>query len=430
MISNDDIEPDSRDNSGMFGWSGKSKILVQKFGGTSLQSLERMRAAADIVKAALADDYRVVVVASAMGHSTDELLRMTSEINTQSSLRELDMLLATGEQVSASLLSMTLSTHGVPAMALTGQQAGIVTDSVHGSASILRISTGAIQRGLAQGKVVVVTGYQGATEHGDITTLGRGGSDTTAVALAGALRAVGCDIYSDVDGIYTADPTLVKKPRKLASISTKQMLCLAKSGAQVMSPASVEYAHRHHVSFTVRSVMHPSESGTLVSGDSRGHIFSGIACEPDQDVFAITPADTLSELATISQLIRRLNDYGIATEVVKRFTHKQTLCVEIALGRRHVYDNAKVVTECARELGLTAEYRRQVSKLSIVGDFVSIENELHRVITTLLHECICPLYWSHRDGYRLSVYLHDNQLTKSVEHLHSAYMERELAMSA
>lgn len=406
------------------------RILVQKFGGTSLQSLERMRAAADIVRGALAEDYRVVVVASAMGHSTDELLELTEGINTQSSLRELDMLLATGEQVSSSLLAMTLNTGDVPAIALTGAQAGIVTDQVHGSATILRVNTGAILRGLSQGKVVVVTGYQGATEHGDITTLGRGGSDTTAVALAAALHAERCDIYSDVDGIYTADPSLVKSPRKLASISTEQMLALAKAGAQVMSPSSVEYAHRHRVSFSVRSVLAPTVSGTLVSSDSKGHGFSGIACEPEQDVFAISPAETLIELATIAQLIRRLNDLGIPAEVVKRFTHKKDVCVEIALGRRHVYDNAAVIAMLAGEYGLHAEFRRRLAKLSIVGTFKSLESELHVASSVLLHDCICPVYWTQKDGMRLSVFVPESNLHKAAELLHAAYTEREFALSA
>ena len=238
-------------------------LVVKKFGGTSVENQERMLHAAQ----RCAEDYQrghdVVVVLSAMGHFTDELIGMAEDITKTPPARELDMLLTVGEQMSAALLAITFGSLGIPAISLNAYQAGIHTTSEHGDARIASIETERIRRELAARKIVVVTGFQGVDEKNDYTTLGRGGSDTTAVALAAALGADACEIYTDVDGIYTADPRKVATARKLERISYDDMLQMALDGAQVLHSRCVELAKERGIALVVRSSMNRRE-GTVV----------------------------------------------------------------------------------------------------------------------------------------------------------------------
>lgn len=217
-------------------------LVVQKFGGTSVGSAERILHVAERVIEERNRGNDVVVVVSAMGKTTDSLVTLASEINPKPSKREMDVLLSTGEQITISLLSMALQAKGVDAISYTGWQAGIETENVHGNARIVNIQTEKVQEQIQQGRVVVVAGFQGVTDAGDITTLGRGGSDTTAVAIAAALKADKCDIYTDVTGVFTTDPRFVQSARKLLAISYDEMLELANLGAGVLHPRAVEYA--------------------------------------------------------------------------------------------------------------------------------------------------------------------------------------------
>jgi len=238
-------------------------VIVQKFGGTSVADSECMKRVARRVAETFQQGHKVVVVVSAMGHTTDVLLDLARQISHNPSRRELDMLLATGEQQSISLLSMALNDMGYKAVSLTGQQAGILTDKVFSKSKILRIDCTRINAELENGNIVIVAGFQGVTLDNDITTLGRGGSDTTAVALAAALKADFCEIFTDVDGVYTADPRIVPKARKLAFVSYDEMLELASLGAAVLQPRSVEVAMLHKVRAHVRSSFNTHE-GTIV----------------------------------------------------------------------------------------------------------------------------------------------------------------------
>ncbi len=239
-------------------------IIVQKFGGSSVSTAERVRAVARRVTSARETGYQVVVVVSAQGDTTDHLIGMAREITSQPPRREMDMLLATGEQISIALLAMAIDALGHKAISLTGAQGGILTDGAHTKARIRRIDTGRVRRELGLGKIVIVAGFQGIAAGGDdITTLGRGGSDTTAVALAVALNAQMCEIYTDVDGVYTADPRVVPEARRLEEITYAEMLELASLGAAVLQPRSVEVAAEYGVPIHVRSSFtdHP---GTVV----------------------------------------------------------------------------------------------------------------------------------------------------------------------
>ncbi len=255
-------------------------IVVQKYGGSSVADTDRIKRVAERVAQARRDGRDVVVVVSAMGKTTDSLLRQAEEISVIPPGRELDMLLTAGERISMALLAMAMHELGYTARSLTGSQAGIITDAAHGMARIIDITPGRISSALAEGHVVIVAGFQGVSRDSkDITTLGRGGSDTTAVALAAALGADVCEIYTDVDGVYTADPRLEPRARKLAQVTHEEMLELAACGARVLQVRSVEYARNHGVAVHVRSSFSYGEGTWVVEGtpDMEQAIISGVA---------------------------------------------------------------------------------------------------------------------------------------------------------
>ncbi len=239
-------------------------FTVQKYGGSSVADPEKIKSVARRVAESAAQGHRVVVVVSAMGKTTDSLVALAAAITPTPDPREMDMLLATGEQVTIGLLAMALQSIGYPACSFTGPQVGLITDEVHTKARIRRISAERIGAALAAGKIVVVAGFQGMTETGEITTLGRGGSDLTGVALAAALKADVCEIFTDVDGVYTADPNVVPEARKLARVSYDEMLEMASLGAKVLQSRSVEFAKKYGVPVHVRSTFKP-DPGTLVT---------------------------------------------------------------------------------------------------------------------------------------------------------------------
>jgi aspartate kinase len=244
-------------------------IIVQKFGGTSVADAPRIHLAARRAVRALLDGNQVVMVVSAMGNTTDRLAQLAYQVSRRPSKRELDMLLATGEQVSIALVAMAIQEAGYEAISLTGAQVGLLTDSAHTAARIQSIDTARIRRLLDQGRIVIVAGFQGVDRDFNITTLGRGGSDTTAVALAAALRAQACEIYTDVDGVYTADPRLVPAARKLERISCDEMLELASRGAQVMHARSIELGKKFGVPIHVQSSLTDSP-GTIIMDQAPG----------------------------------------------------------------------------------------------------------------------------------------------------------------
>ncbi len=277
-------------------------LYVQKFGGTSVGDPRRIARCAARVRARVEAGDRVVVVASAMGHSTDELIALAGEVTDRPDRRELDFLMATGEQVSVALLAMALDRSGVPATALTGAQAGIVTDGDYGRARVVRVDRTRLDRELEAGRVPVVCGFQGESEDGELTTLGRGGSDTTAVAIAAALGVAAqggvCEIFTDVDGVYTADPRLVPSASRLARISYEEMLELALLGAQVMHPRAVLFGERYGVPIHVRHSQRPDE-GTLISRET-----------PDMDDVMVVGAALKPDLGRVS--LRRIpNNPGV-----------------------------------------------------------------------------------------------------------------------
>jgi aspartate kinase len=291
-------------------------LIVQKYGGTSVGDAGRIkRVAARIVGAAEAGQ-KVCVVVSAMGHSTDELTALAAQVSPNTHGREMDMLLTAGERISMALLSMAINDLGKEAISFTGSQAGIVTDTTHGKARILEVRAKRVLEALDLGKIVIVAGFQGVSTDFDVTTLGRGGSDTTAVALAAALGADACEIFTDVDGVYTADPRLVPEARKLHAVSYEEMLEMSASGAKVLMLRSVEYARNHAVLVHVRSSFKDSEGTWVREEDERMEqaIISGIA--HDTSEAKVTISGVPDHPGVAARVFRPLADDGVNVDMI------------------------------------------------------------------------------------------------------------------
>lgn len=291
-------------------------LIVMKFGGSSVGSTERMQRVAKRVADYKEAGHQVVVVVSAMGDTTDDLIDQSKQLNDSPPSREMDMLLTTGEQISVALLAMTIHTIGHKAMSFTGWQAGIRTEAVHGKARITDIRPERIYKAIEDGNAVIIAGFQGMTEDGEITTLGRGGSDTTAVALAAAIKADVCEIYTDVDGIYSTDPRIVKCARKLDEISYDEMLELANLGAAVLHPRAVEYAKNYNVPLVVRSSFTQNE-GTRVKEEAvmeQGIVVRGIAYDKDVARISILGVDDIP--GVLAKVFGALASNGIDVDII------------------------------------------------------------------------------------------------------------------
>ncbi len=291
-------------------------VIVQKYGGTSVGSIERIQAVADRVLHAREHGHEVCVVVSAMGDTTDELLAMARQITSLPNPREMDLLLTAGERIAMSLLSIALNSKGCKAASYTGSQAGIITDTEHGRAKIVDVRPGRILDALKDGCAVIVAGFQGVSTTYDVTTLGRGGSDTTAVALAAALGADACEIFTDVDGVFTADPRIEPAARKLATVTYEEMLEMAASGAQVLQLRSVEYARRNNVPLHVRSAFSDSE-GTWVVEEQESKeaaLISGVSHDSSEAKITITEVPDRPGVA--AAIFRAVADGGVNVDMI------------------------------------------------------------------------------------------------------------------
>ncbi|QFT90110.1 Aspartokinase [Bacillus sp. THAF10] len=365
-----------------------STIVVQKFGGTSVGSVERIQHVAGRVIREVEKGHKVVVVVSAMGKTTDELLTLANAINPHPSKRDMDMLLTTGEQITISLLAMALQVRGHEAVSLTGWQAGIRTEPVHGNARITHIETDLLASYLDAGKIVIVAGFQGITAANEITTLGRGGSDTTAVALAAALKAKKCDIYTDVTGVFTTDPRFVKNARKLSAIAYDEMLELANLGAGVLHPRAVEFAKNYGVQLVVRSSME-EEEGTIIEEEvsmEKNLMVRGIAFE-DQ-VTRITVCGLPNELHTLSTIFTTLAQHNLNVDIIIQTSmDKDTTNISFSVKTVDVKETLEVLNEYQDRLGFSSiEQESGLAKVSIVGSGMvsnpGVAAEMFQVLAT------------------------------------------------
>ena len=347
-------------------------IIVQKFGGTSVADTDKIKNVARAVIREKNLGHDVVVVVSAMGHTTDILLKMARDITPNPSLRETDMLLSTGEGVSIALLAMALQAQGCDAVSMNAMQVGIVTEKVHTKARILEIKTDKIDKYLKEGKVIVIAGFQGITEDMEITTLGRGGSDTSAVALAGALKAKRCDIYTDVEGVYTTDPRIVPCASKLKQISYEEMMELAFGGANVLHPRAVETAMVHKTPVRVRSTFKLDDLGTLILGVNEMEIqkpVTGVASDLKQ--VRIVVCDVKDNPGTAALLFDRLSQENISVDmIIQSYARKDLHTNDIAftIDKEDMEKTMSVLELLKGDL----EYSRalvdeKIAKISIVG---------------------------------------------------------------
>ncbi len=347
-------------------------LIVQKYGGTSVGNPDRIRNVAARVAQYRAQGDQVVVVVSAMSGVTDGLIKLAKEIMPLPSEREMDVLLATGEQTTIALTAMALHALGVPAVSLTGAQAGIVTDGVHTKAKIQNITPKKIRELLHGGNVVIVAGFQGETPDGHITTLGRGGSDLTAIALAAARTADLCQIYTDVDGVYTADPRIVPDAKKLAEISYDEMLELASLGAKVMQSRSVEFAKKFGVVFEVRSSLNDNP-GTIVKEESQSMeavVVRGVALDKNQAKITLVAVPDRPGVA--ARIFKALADAAINVDmIVQNISHgsgARTTDISFTLDKPDLLKAQKVIDGLKAEIGhREAIANEKIGKLSIVG---------------------------------------------------------------
>ncbi|HEX7078797.1 MAG TPA: aspartate kinase [Candidatus Eisenbacteria bacterium] len=344
-------------------------LLVQKYGGTSVGTPERIQAVADRIVRTRRQGTDLVVVVSAMGDATDDLLALARKVSARSHPREMDMLLTAGERISMALVSMAVNDLGQEAVSFTGSQSGIVTDTSHTRAKILEVKADRIREELKRGRVVIVAGFQGVSREREVTTLGRGGSDTTAVALAAALHAAECEIYTDVDGVYTADPRIVPQARKLRALSYDEMLELASLGARVLHNRSVEIARRFGVPVHVRSSFNWNEGTRIVKGDSMEQVvIRGIAHDPDVAKVALLGVPDRPGVA--AEIFRAVGGQGVNVRMIVQASGAEGKNdVTFAVGTHDAQSVLPIVEAMRQKLGARAfVYDPDVAILSVVGE--------------------------------------------------------------
>ncbi|MGH7935355.1 MAG: aspartate kinase [Candidatus Binataceae bacterium] len=345
-------------------------VLVQKYGGTSVGSIERIKAVAERVARARAAGDQLVVVVSAMAGETNRLFQLAEQLSDLPHPRETDVLVATGEQVSASLLAIRLQALGLPTVSFLAHQLRIETDSNHGSARIKAIECGRVTSALNDGYVAVVAGYQGVDPKGDITTLGRGASDLTAVALAAALKASICEIYTDVDGVYTADPNICPKARRLDRISYDEMLEMAGLGAKVLQSRSVELARRYNVPLVVRTSFKQDSKGTWVGHEDKAMenvLVSGVTLDQNQSKITITGVDDRPGLA--ARIFGPIAEAGIVVDmIIQNASADGRTDITFTIARTDLRRALELVRMVADEIDAAGiRHEEQVAKVSIVG---------------------------------------------------------------
>ncbi|MCR8847725.1 aspartate kinase [Rossellomorea sp. SC111] len=393
--------------------------IVQKFGGTSVGSTERINRMADRVIQEKNKGHDVVVVVSAMGKTTDTLVKLVSEITTKPSKREMDMLLSTGEQVTISLLAMALQQRGVEAISFTGWQAGIQTDSVLGNAHIQEIDTKRIRNEMDHGKVVVVAGFQGVTEDGDISTLGRGGSDITAAALASTLKADRCDIYTDVDGVYTSDPRFVPKASKINSLSYEDMLNLAVMGAGVLHPRAVKHAKKFGIPLYIKSSFE-NVGGTLIHGKVKQIESSpviGVTFEKDINRVEMFECEDVegSREAIMRELATRHIQADVYTQSCRNILSlliKEQDLQEILFVLRKEKDRWKYSR---------IEQRSSLSKVSVIGQNMKSQPEIKIGMCKMLLENAVRVKLIGESSISVTAVIEKSHIQKAVESLHTGF---------
>ena len=399
-------------------------LYVQKFGGTSVATVERIKHVASKVAASRAQGHKVVVVVSAMSGETDRLIGLAREASAQPEPREMDVLLSTGEQVTIALLAMVLEQMGVPARSYTGGQVRIVTDEAHGKARIQSIDRERIDADLEAGRIVIVAGFQGVTEDGDITTLGRGGSDTTGVALAAALQADECQIFTDVDGVYTTDPRVEPRARRMTRITFEEMLEMASLGSKVLQIRAVEFAGKYRVPLRVLSTFQDGP-GTLISLDEEDEmeqpLISGIAFNRDEA--QVTVKGVPDQPGIASSVLSPVGQANIEVDmIVQNVGSDGTTDLTFTVHRNDYERTLDVLRAAAERVGAGAVLGAvDIVKISVVGvGMRSHAGIAGRMFETLAHEGI-NIRMISTSEIKISVVVEDKYLELAVRALHAAF---------
>ena len=402
-------------------------LIVQKYGGTSVADPERMRNVARHIATTKAQDNQLVIVVSAMGKATDNLLDLARQVSSAPTGREMDMLLTTGERISMSLLCMALQDLGVDAMSFTGSQVGIITDTVHGRAKILEIKGDRVREALSEGKVAVVAGFQGVSTAKEITTLGRGGSDTTAVALAAALKADVCEIYTDVTGVFTADPRIVPQARKLKHLEFDEMLEMAGAGSKVLALRSVEFARNHNVPIHVRSSF-TWEQGTWVTGEVRKGeqnmeepIISGVV--HDASDAKITVLGVPDQPGVSAALFEPLAGANVNVDMIVQNTSTAgTTDISFTLPKTDVANAQPIVERIAKQVGATGVTQdTNIAKISLVGAGMKSSPGIAAKMFRVLADNNVNIEMISTSTIRISVVVAAPMLEKAIRSLHTAF---------
>jgi len=400
-----------------------NKIIVQKYGGSSVADIDRVKKVAEKIVERAKEGNRVVVVVSAMGKTTDELIKMAGKITSSPNERELDMLISTGEQVSIALLTMAIHSLGWEAISFTGMQAGIVTNAVHTRAKVTAINHKKLKSALEKGKIVIVAGFQGIDANGDITTLGRGGSDTTAIALAAQLEADGCEIYTDVDGVYTADPGIVTSARRIPVISYDEMAEMASLGARVMHYRAIDLARNYKVKILVKSSFVPGE-GTLIKEVDpmlERVIVRGVTQEVNVGKIVVQGVPDVPGVAY--RLFKALAEEEIIVDMIIQSSHRNEIndiafTVAISDFNKVIQITKQLVEKIGAE-GVISE--PEVAKVSIVGAGITGDPAIAaRMFGALAKEGI-NIDMISTSGIRISCLISASRIEDAVKAIHKEF---------
>jgi len=398
-------------------------LVVQKFGGTSVADPDRIRAVADHVARTRKQGAQVVVVVSAMGKETDDLLHLAGQVSKTRPGREMDMLITAGERKSVALLCMALADLGVAAASFTGSQAGIITDTAHGNAKILEIRADRLSQAMEEGKVPVVGGAQGVSTDRDVTFLGRGGSDTTAVALAAALRADACEIYTDVSGVFTADPRIVPNARKLTHLSFEEMLEISATGGRVLALRSVEFARNHDVPLHVRSSF-TWELGTMVDEEDPSMEQAIISAVTDDASEAkVTVAALPDRPGIAARLFRGMADHAVNVDmIVQNVSHDGTTDISFTVPIEDVETSLEVARVLGPEIGggeVSAD--RDIARVSLVGAGMKTHPGVAATMFETLADAGVNIEMISTSSIRISCVVREDKLETAVRALHEAF---------
>ena len=398
------------------------KLLVQKFGGTSLEDANRIEVVADIIAKTISEGNKVAVVLSAMGEETDRLIDLAKSIHAEPNLREYDALVSTGEQISVALMAMALSKRNLKAKSYTAYQLGIKTNKTHGRARIVDVKVDKLKKQLKKGVIPVITGFQGLNDEGDITTLGRGGSDTTGVALAVALQADECQIYTDVDGVFTTDPRICSKARLLDQISFDEMLELSSTGTKVLQLRAVEYASKHDMPIRVLSSFSESK-GTLVEEkeDMERPVISGLSSIDTEAKLTIRGVPDLPGVA--AKILGPVSDAGIDVDViVQNISADNTTDFTFTVDQSDAVAAEKILKETSESLGGgSIEVDDDIAKVSIVGRGMRGQSGIASKMFQTLADHEINILMITTSEIKISVVIQKGLMEKAVNALHDTF---------